>query len=181
MNISSIPEYNPRLAKSLNRIAIVFSIIVVLIVASLRKWHIETNFDFRFLAPFHSSLNAITGMGLLLGYYFIRVKNILWHKRIMIFNMCLSGLFLVSYVVYHLTTPETHYCHEGNIRMVYFFILITHVVLATFILPLVLFTFIRAYTGQIILHRKLARWAFPIWLYVAFTGPLAYLMLRSCM
>jgi len=99
----------------------------------------------------------------------------------MMVNMCLSGLFLVSYVIYHLTTPETSYCHEGDIRLVYFFILITHVFLATIILPLVLFTFIRAYTGQIFLHRKLARWAFPIWLYVAFTGPVAYLMLRSCM
>ena len=181
MTKSPIPPLNPGLAKSLNRIAIVFSIIVVLIIVSLRRWHIETNLDFRFLAPFHSSLNAITGLGLLLGYYFIRVKNILWHRRIMIFNMCLSAMFLLSYVVYHLTTPETLYCHEGNIRMVYFFILITHVILASLILPLVLFTFIRAYTGQIALHRKLARWAFPIWLYVAFTGPLAYLMLRSCM
>lgn len=180
-NSSYIPELNLPLAKKLNRIAIVFSIIVVLIVASLRRFHIETQVDFRFLAPFHSSLNAITALGLLIGYYFIRVKNILWHNRVMIFNMCLSGLFLLSYVVYHLTTPETKYCHEGPIRSFYFFILITHVILATFILPLVLFTFIRAYTGQIVLHRKLARWAFPIWLYIAITGPLAYLLLRSCL
>ncbi len=181
MNPSPIPVYNPQLAKTLNRLAIVFSVIIVLVVASLRKFHIETSVDFRFLAPFHSSLNAITGIGLIIGYYFIRVKNILWHKRIMMVNMCLSALFLISYVVYHLTTPETHYCHEGTIRTVYLFILLTHVVLASIILPLVLFTFIRAYTGQIPLHRKMARWAFPIWLYVAFTGPLAYLMLRSCM
>lgn len=181
MNASPIPAYNPRLAKTLNRLAILFSIIIILVVASLRKWHIETAIDFRFLAPFHSGINAITGLGLVLAYYLIRIKNILWHKRIMIFNMCLSGVFLISYVIYHLTTPETHYCYEGRIRMVYFIVLITHVFLATFILPLVLFTFIQAYTGQIKQHRRLARWAFPIWLYVAFTGPLAYLMLRSCM
>lgn len=181
-NLSSpIPPLNLPLAKTLNRIAVVFSIIIVLVVASLRKWHIETSIDFRFLAPFHSSINAITGIGLILGYYLIRAKNILWHKRVMMINMVLSGIFLVSYVIYHLTTPETPYCHEGNIRMVYFFILITHILLATLILPLVLFTFIRAYTGQIVVHRRLARWTFPIWLYVAFTGPLAYIMLRSCM
>lgn len=178
---SPIPAFNPALAKKLNRIAIVFSVIVVLVVASLRRFHIDTTVDFRFLAPLHSSLNALTAIGLLLAYFFIKQKKILWHKRTMILNMILSGLFLVSYIIYHLTTPETRYCHEGNIRYVYFFILITHVILASLILPVVLFTFIRAFTGQIEKHRQLARWTFPVWVYIAVTGPLAYLMLRSCM
>ena len=178
---SPVPAYNPTLAKKLNRIALVFSVMVVLVVASLRRFHIDTTFDFRFLAPLHSSLNALTAFGLLLAYYFIKQKKILWHKRIMILNMILSGLFLVSYIIYHLTTPETRYCHEGNLRYFYFFILITHVILASLILPVVLFTFIRAFTGQIEKHRKLARWTFPVWVYIAVTGPLAYLMLRSCM
>lgn len=178
---SPVPAYNPALAKKLNRIAIVFSVMVVLVVASLRRFHIETTVDFRFLAPLHSSLNALTAFGLLLAYYFIKQKKILWHKRTMILNMILSGLFLLSYIIYHLTTPETRYCHEGYIRYVYFFILITHVILASLILPAVLFTFIRAFTGQIEKHQKLARWTFPVWVYIAVTGPLAYLMLRSCM
>lgn len=178
---SPVPEYNPALAKKLNGIAIVFSVVVVLIVASLRRFHVDTPVDFRFLAPLHSSLNALTALGLLLAYYFIKQKKILWHKRVMILNMVFSALFLVSYIIYHLTTPETLYCHEGVIRYVYFFILITHVILASFILPVVLFTFIRAITGQVEKHRKLARWTFPVWLYIAVSGPVAYLMLRTCL
>ena len=178
---SPVPAFNPALAKKLNRLAIVFSVIVVLVVASLRRFHIDTAVDFRFLAPLHSSLNALTALGLMLAYYFVKQQKILWHKRIMILNMVLSGLFLISYIIYHLTTPETRYCHVGNIRYVYFFILITHVILASLILPVVLFTFIRAFTGQIEKHRALARWTFPVWLYIALSGPLAYLMLRSCM
>ena len=108
------------------------------------------------------------------------VKDISKHKAWMIANMIFSALFLLSYIVYHLTTPETRYCHEGMIRILYFILLISHVVLAAIILPIILFTFLRAYTGQIELHRKMAKWAFPIWLYIAITGPVLYLMLRNC-
>jgi putative membrane protein len=85
---------------------------------------------------------------------------------------------LLSYVVYHFTTEETRFGGVGTIRYVYFFILITHVILAAVILPFILFTFNRAITNQITKHKKLARWVFPIWLYVAITGPLCYFMLK---
>jgi putative membrane protein len=176
-----IPKYQPQLAKRLNRIALIVSIIVILVVASLRRLHVDTSIDFSWLAAFHSTLNAITAIGLLLAYYFIKNNNILWHKRLMIANMIFSGLFLLSYIVYHLTTPETKYCHEGGIRYFYLILLATHIILAAVILPVILYTFIRAYTGQIELHKKMAKWAFPLWLYIAITGPVIYLMLRSCM
>ncbi|MEP7320610.1 MAG: DUF420 domain-containing protein [Saprospiraceae bacterium] len=179
--MNPIPSYQPQLAKKLNRVALIISLIVLLVIASLRRIHIETSVDFRWLATFHSSVNAFTAIGLLIAYYLIKQKNILWHKRVMIINMCMSVVFLVSYIVYHITTPETPYCHQGNIRPVYFLLLISHIVLAAIILPIVLFTFIRAYTGQIALHRSMARWAFPLWLYIAITGPILYLMLKSCM
>ena len=89
----------------------------------------------------------------------------------------LSVAFLLCYVVYHFTTPATLYGGEGAIRTVYFFLLITHVVLAAGSFPFILFTFIRAYTNQIDQHKKMARWVFPIWLYVAVTGPICYFML----
>ena len=91
-----------------------------------------------------------------------------------------SCLFLLSYITYHVTTPETVYCGTGAVRMVYLFILITHVILAGVIVPFILFTFIRAYTNQIDRHRRMARWVFPIWLYVAVSGPVVYLMLLPC-
>ncbi|MCL4157717.1 UNVERIFIED_CONTAM: hypothetical protein GTU68_034633 [Idotea baltica] len=102
------------------------------------------------------------------------------HRKLMTTAMLLSALFLLSYVVYHFTTPETKFCGEGAIRMVYFFFLITHIILAAAILPFILFTYIRAYTNQFEKHVKLARWVFPLWLYVAVTGPILFLMLSPC-
>lgn len=180
MKNSPIPIYQPELARTLNRWALIFSIITLLIIASLRRFHIDTEIDFSWLAIFHSMLNALTAVGLIMAYLFIRKKNISAHRNMMTINMILSALFLVSYVIYHLTTAEVKYCHTGGIRTIYFVLLITHVILAAVILPIVLFTYIRAFTGQIELHKKMARWAFPLWLYVAVTGPILYLMLRSC-
>ena len=176
-----IPEYQPALAKKLNRVAILISAIVLIVIASLRQIHIESTLDFRWLAAFHSSINGLTAIGLLIAYYFIKRKNIRWHKRIMILNIGLSTLFLLSYIIYHVTSPEIKYCHPGNIRTVYLILLASHIILAAFILPIILFTFIRAYTGQIALHKSMARWSFPLWLYIAITGPILYLMLKSCL
>jgi putative membrane protein len=92
--------------------------------------------------------------------------------------MFTSALFLLSYVLYHFTTPETRFGGEGVIRYIYFFILITHIILAALTLPFILLTFNRAYTDQFDRHRKMARWVFPLWLYVAVTGPICYLMLK---
>ncbi len=182
MTLNNIPALNESLYKRLRPIALVFSIIVILMVASLRSIHWETNISFIWLAGFHSTVNAITAIGLILAYYFIKIKkDIKRHKQLMILNIILSGVFLLSYVVYHITTPETKYCFEGNIRYLYFVLLATHIILAAIIMPVVIFTFLRAYTGFIPLHKKMARWAFPVWLYVAITGPILYLMLRPCM
>jgi len=94
--------------------------------------------------------------------------------------MTTSALFLICYVVYHFTTPETPYCGEGNIRYLYFFLLITHILLAGGILPFILLTFNRGWLGIVDRHRKMARWVFPLWLYVAISGPVIYLMLKPC-
>ena len=98
----------------------------------------------------------------------------------MIVAMTCSFIFLTMYIVYHTTTPETKYCGEGNIRYVYFFLLISHVILAAVIFPFILFTFIRGYTFQVEKHKKMAKWVFPFWLYVAVTGPVLYIMLNPC-
>ena len=173
-------EPNLELAKKLNRVAWGLTILVLLLVGMMRRIHIDSDIDFTFLPPLYSTLNGLTAIVLLVALYFIKQKNVAAHQKSMYLAMFLSALFLLGYVVYHFTTPETKFCQEGNIRMVYFFLLITHIVLAALILPFILFTYIRAFTGQIERHRKMAKWVFPLWFYVAITGPILYMMLRPC-
>ncbi|MDX1941348.1 MAG: DUF420 domain-containing protein [Saprospiraceae bacterium] len=172
-------EQNILLAKRLNVWAWVVSGAVLLLVGIMRRVKITLpeGWDTSFLPPFHATLNALTAVVLIAAFYFIKQKNVQMHRRMIYVAMTLSVLFLLSYVAYHFTTEETTFGGEGFIKYVYYFILITHISLAGLILPFILFTFIRAYTNQIERHRKIARWVFPLWLYVAITGPICYLML----
>ncbi len=167
-----------RLEKRLNLLAYVVSAAVLFLVVLMRRVKLDLGTDFSFLPPFHASLNALTAVILLMALWFIKRKNVQAHRRAIYVAMMTSALFLLSYVLYHFTTPETRYGGEGLLRYIYFFLLITHVVLAAAVLPFILLTFNRAYTGQFERHKKMARWVFPLWLYVAITGPICYLMLR---
>ena len=169
---------NPALEKKLNRLAYLVSFVVLLLVGMMRRVKIETDIDFSFLPPIHASLNALAAVILVLALYYIKKGEVEKHRQAIYAALLCSGLFLLSYVLYHFTTPETKYGGEGIMRTVYFFFLITHVVLAAVILPFILLTFTRAYTNQFERHKKMARWVFPIWLYVAITGPVCYLMLQ---
>lgn len=169
---------NIQLEKKLNNIAYIVSAAVLLLVGAMRRYKIDLGIDFSFLPPFHASLNAITAALLLVALYFIKNKQIAQHRKTIYAAMLTSALFLLSYVLYHFTTPETRYGGTGMMRSIYFFFLITHVVLAAGVLPFILLTFNRAYTDQVERHRKMARWVFPLWLYVAITGPICYLMLK---
>lgn len=167
--------------KKLNATAWILSTLILLVVVFMRKIHFDVDFDFSFLPAFHSTVNALCGIVLIMAYIQIRRKNIVAHKRWMSLAMIMSALFLISYVVYHTTTPEQKFCKEGMIRIVYFIFLISHVVLAAFSFPAILFAYIRGLTRQHPAHEKLARWVFPIWLYICISGPVCYLMLRPCM
>lgn len=173
---------NLKLAKKLNILAGVITVVVLLLVGMMRRpeFKISTDIDFSFLPPFHATINALAAVVLLFAFYFIKNKNVEAHRKSIYTAMGLSALFLLSYVVYHFTTEETLYCFEGASRKIYFFFLITHVVLAGVMLPFILLTFIRAYTGQFEKHKKMTRWVYPFWLYVTITGPVCYLMLRPC-
>jgi putative membrane protein len=173
-------DLNLSLAKKLNVAAWVVSIAVFLLVVAMRRIKVHTDIDFSFLPPFHASLNGITAIILLFAFYYIKNGNVDRHRKSMTLALGTSVLFLLSYVVYHITTPETSFCFEGSIRYVYFFLLITHVVLAAVMLPFILFTYIRAFTHQYEAHKRMARWVFPFWFYVAITGPVLYLMLAPC-
>ncbi len=169
---------NPDLEKKLNRIAWFISAAVLLLVVLMRKIKIDSTIGFGFLPAVYSTLNGLTALVLLAGWRFIRTGRPDLHRKAMTTAMFTSLLFLLGYVLYHITTPETRFGGEGLIRGVYLFLLATHVVLAAVIFPFILFTFIRAYTGQFERHRRMARWVYWLWLYVAVTGPVLYFMIR---
>lgn len=133
--------------------------------------------DVTFLPKLHALLNSLTALALVLGFNFIRKGNIRLHRFAMVTAIVLSAFFLISYVTYHYQAPPTRFGGEGAIRGIYYFILLTHIVLAAVIVPLVLLSVYFAISNQIPRHRRLARWTFPIWLYVAITGVVVYFMI----
>jgi putative membrane protein len=144
-----------------------------------------------YLPALNAILNGTCSVLLLASLYFIKQKNIPMHKRINIIAFCLSSLFLVSYIVFHYLAPETRFGDmngdgvvspeeadaAGSVRYVYYVILISHIILAAGVLPLILLSFYRGLQMQVEKHKKLVRWAYPIWLYVTVTGVIVYLMI----
>ena len=124
----------------------------------------------------NASLNGSCTLLLIASYIAIRNKKVAAHRMLNITAFTLSALFLVSYVTYHLFGKETIY-PSNSMRPVYLFVLISHITLSAIVLPMVLLTFYRGLTNQVIKHRKLARWTMPIWLYVTITGVVVYLMI----
>jgi len=185
---------NPSLEKKLNILAVIISVAVLALVGIMRRpeFKIQTEIDFSFLPPFHSTLNALAAIALIAALYFIKIKNINAHRNSIYAALLLSGLFLLSYVVYHFTNDavkfgdanfdgivdEAEIVAVGSVRTIYLVLLITHVTLAGVILPFILLTFNRAITNQFDRHKKIARYVYPLWLYVAVTGPICYLMLK---
>lgn len=161
---------------------IVLSVAVPAAVAALLMFpdvlSLEMGIERSTLPAFHAILNGTTAILLLLGLGFIRKKNIKGHKRAMLAAFSLSAVFLISYVISKLNADPVPYGGEGFIRGVYFFILISHIVLSVAVLPLAMFAIYRGLTDEISRHKKIVRWAFPIWLYVAVTGVLVYVFMQ---
>lgn len=133
--------------------------------------------SFAFLPMVYSILNALVATCLVVALLMIKRGNVKLHKKFITAAMICSGTFLLLYVIYHFTTPETKFGGEGAIKMVYLFFLITHIILAAVSLPFILLTWVYGHTNQFQKHRKMAQWVFPVWFYVAVTGPACYLML----
>ena len=179
--------------KRLNTAAWIVSGAVLTLVVLMReiKIPLPEGVQLDFLPPFHATLNAITAVVLMAALYFIKQKKVEQHKKAIYVAIGCSVLFLLSYVAYHFTTPETLYgdldhngivdeaeqLAAGNFRYFYYVLLLSHIALAAFSFPFILFTFIRAYTNRFDKHKKMARWVYPIWLYVAITGPVVYWLL----
>ncbi len=158
------------------RIAIIASIAIPLVVAILFRVKID-GFDLSFLPGIYASINGVTALALVFALIAIKKGKVKLHRLLMGLCLLLSLAFLVMYVAYHVTSDSTPYGGEGFLRYIYYFILISHIFLSIGVVPLVLFTLLRALTGEFKRHRRLAKITFPIWLYVAVTGVVVYMMI----
>jgi putative membrane protein len=156
---------------------IVLSVVLPLAVAALFRIKIP-GYNLSFLPPIYASINGITALLLIAAVVAIKNQKRGIHELLMKISIACSGLFLIMYVAYHITSDSTPYGGEGALRGVYFFILITHIFLSIAVVPFVLFTFSRALSGNFERHKALAKFTCPIWLYVAVTGVIVYLMIR---
>jgi putative membrane protein len=156
------------------KLVVAVSIIIPIAVAALFGIKIE-GVDLSFLPPFYASLNGITAVLLVLALVFIKKGNMKLHQRTIQVCLAISLLFLVCYVAYHMTSDSTAY--EGSYKAIYYFILISHILLSVAVIPVVLFTYLFALEGNYVKHKKYTRFAFPIWLYVAVTGVVVYWMI----
>ncbi len=169
------------LEKKFSKFIIAVSIIIPVVVAilfgiKLKDFGINVE-PLSFLPPIYATTNGITAIVLVLAVIAVKNGKRKLHERLMTFAICLSVAFLVMYVAYHMTSDSTKFGGEGAIRYVYFIILITHILLSIAIIPLVLITYVRALAERFDRHRKIARITFPLWLYVAVTGVIVYLMI----
>jgi uncharacterized membrane protein YozB (DUF420 family) len=133
--------------------------------------------DIHSLPAVNATLNAISGVLLIVAYLLIRARRIEQHRRVMIAAFATSSLFLVCYLVYHAEVGSVRFTRQGFVRPLYFTILVTHVTLAAAVLPLAIVTLSRGLKARYAQHRRIARWTFPIWLYVSVTGVLVYVLL----
>lgn len=164
-------------SKKYNTLIIIISIAIPLIVALLFKVRIPDARPMYELPPIYASINALTAVMLVVALLAIKKGKRILHERIMKVNIFLSLIFLVMYIIYHMTTDPTSFGGEDTLKYIYLFILITHIVLSIALIPLVLLAYSKAAFKQFETHKKIARFAFPIWLYVTVTGVVVYLMI----
>ncbi len=164
-------------AKKYNKWIVVLSIAIPLVVAVLFGVKIPNAEPLTFLPPIYASINACTALLLIIAVVAIKNGNRKRHENLMKIAIGCSVAFLVMYVAYHMTSNSTSFGGEGIIKYVYYFILITHIILSIIIIPFVLITYVRAITNDFDRHKKIAKITFPLWLYVAVSGVIVYLMI----
>jgi len=171
---------NEALSRKLQAVAWVLSTVVLILVVLMQriKLGLPEGWSTQALPPFHAAVNALVALLLVVSLGAIKFGRVRLHRATMMAAMGLSVVFLLSYVAYHMTNEPTRYGGEGPARILYFLLLISHILFAAVSLPFILFTFIAAWTNRFSVHRRLARWVYPMWLYVAVTGPVCYWMLR---
>ncbi|MCD2423763.1 DUF420 domain-containing protein [Niabella pedocola] len=165
--------------KKANLLIYTFSVIVFAVVVALGRvqLNVQPGFDVHIFAQINAVINSIVAVLLVVALFAAKSGKYLLHKRLMLVAMVLSILFLVSYIAHHLLAGDTKFGGTGTIRFIYYFILGTHIPLAGIILPFILFTAYRGLIGEYPRHRKIARITWPIWFYVAITGPIIYILI----
>lgn len=167
--------------KNYNKWIVVLSIVIPLLVAILFRVNLsELGFDVKpltFLPPIYATINGFTALILLTAFWAIKNKRIVLHENLMTTAIWCSVAFLVMYVAYHMTSDSTKFGGEGAIKYIYYIILVTHILLSIVIIPFVLITYLRAITNNFEKHKKIAKVTFPMWLYVAVSGVIVYLMI----
>lgn len=172
---------NTELAKKLKIGVWILTVAVWALVGIMRrpeKIPLPDGVSLHFLPAVHAGLNSAVAILLIVALVMIKKGNVQMHVRAISGAMICSALFLLCYVAYHFTTPETKFGGEGIMRTIYFVLLVSHIVLAALSLPFILLTWVHGYTNHFEKHRRLAKLVFPVWLYVAVTGPICYFMLR---
>jgi putative membrane protein len=164
-----------------NKLIVFVSILIPVVVAVLFNIKLkDLGYEVEpmsFLPPIYATINGVTAIVLVAAVLAIKKGNRKLHERLMTFAIALSLAFLVMYVAYHMTTESTKFGGEGLIRLVYFGFLISHIILSIAVIPLVLISYVRALAAKFDQHKKIAKITFPIWLYVAVTGVIVYLMI----
>jgi len=164
--------------KLLIRASWVVSVLVFCLVVLMGKYKLDIGMSLPLLPPLHAVLNTLVTISLIVAVMAIKNKNIILHKRAIGVAVVCSTIFLLSYVTYHGTQQEVRHGGEGAGKIIYLCILASHILLAAVSLPFILITLSLGYTNHFARHKKMARWVFPLWLYVAATGPVCYLMLK---
>ena len=163
--------------KKYNLWIVLLSIIIPLAVAALFVVKIPNATPLSFLPPIYATINGITAVLLVIAVMAVKKGKLKLHENLMKVAIGCSLLFLVMYIAYHMTSPSTKFGGEGTIKYVYYFVLLTHILLSIAIIPLVLITYVRALAERFDRHKKIAKITFPLWLYVAVTGVVVYLMI----
>jgi len=174
-NINSKSPYNKSIAFILGISAFLFLFLLWLIYF---QKPLNTGFNMGFLPTLNALLNSSSAVLIVIGVLAVRKKRVALHKKSMFAAFASSSAFLFSYMVYHFTHGHTPFSGEGVIRILYFTILISHIVLCAVVLPMILTSLYFVLTNRISSHRKIAKWTFPLWLYVSLTGILIYFFLR---
>ena len=162
---------------SYNKLITITSVLLPLAVAALFGIRIPNVEPLSLLPPIYASINGLTAIVLVLAVVSIKKGNRILHERLMKTSLVFSILFLVMYIAYHMTSDPTPFGGEGAIKMLYYFVLISHIILSIAIIPLVLITYVRTLSNQFDKHRKIAKITFPLWLYVAVSGVVVFLMI----
>lgn len=171
-----IPQNNKNFAKVINILSIAIPIVVAILIGGIRQ-KIDLGTWTSYLPHLNGLINTLTSIALIAGLIFIKQKNIALHRLSMLIAFGLGATFLVSYVIYHISNPSTSFGGESWVRPIYYFLLISHILLSIGVVYFVLKALYFALSNQIVAHKKIVKWAYPIWLYVSISGVIVYLLI----